>query len=493
MMTATLLPNEEPYRLLEESPLVHPDELRTAFALAMSHMYKNEVPLYGDLVRIVQSGNHKVITNSTPDSLDRLTLERHGAIRLGKPEELHTVRRIFALLGMHAVGYYDLSVAGLPMHATCFRPIDTASLAVNPFRVFTTLLRPELIRSPAAHDLALQLLARRNIFSQELLRILDVANAQAGRFRVHQAEIFIREALRTFSWAPVAVATQTEYQLLRAEHPILADIASFRTAHINHLTPRTLDIDAAQAAMAAEGMPVKDRIEGPPKRKWPILLRQTSFLALEEKIQFKVRDSDSDSDEAEDTHNAGLVDGSHKARFGEIEERGAAVTPAGRALYDQLLERSMHTAGDQKEAVEKALASTFRAYPDTWEELRKQELVYVKYSFTGKLPSSSKYDVVNPSIVESLIEDGVLETSPITYEDFLPFSAAGIFQSNLNQKPNSLQIRDELKQQADVEGFEHALGCPVIDPDVLYARAQKQILESSLLKLKSLLLLNNGH
>jgi uncharacterized glyoxalase superfamily metalloenzyme YdcJ len=495
MMTETIFPNKEPYRLLAESPLVHPDELRTAFALAMSHMYKNEVPLYGDLVRIVQSGNHKSIPNSSsnaPDSLDRLTLERHGAIRLGKPEELHTIRRIFALLGMHAVGYYDLSVAGLPMHATCFRPIDTASLAANPFRVFTTLLRPELIRSPAAHDLALQLLGRRNIFSQELLRMLDVANAQAGQFRVYQAEIFIREALRTFSWAPVAEATKTEYQLLRAEHPILADIASFRTAHINHLTPRTLDIDAAQDAMTAEGMPVKDRIEGPPRRKWPILLRQTSFLALEEKIQFKIRDSDSDTDEA-DTHNVGLVDGSHKARFGEIEERGAAVSPAGRALYDQLLESSMHMAGDQREAVDEALVSTFRAYPDTWEELRKQELVYVKYSFTGKLPSSNRYDVVSPSTIESLIEDGVLETSPITYEDFLPFSAAGIFQSNLNQKPTSLKVRDALQQkhQADVEGFEHALGCSVIDPDVLYARAQQQSLESSLLKLKSLLILNN--
>ncbi|OKL56431.1 hypothetical protein UA08_08181 [Talaromyces atroroseus] len=487
-MLSTLLPDKEltgSSRLLEESPLVHPDELRTAFALAMSHMYKNEVPLYGDLVRIVQSGNHRFVTNamgSSNDSLDRLTLERHGAIRLGKPVELHTVRRIFALLGMHAVGYYDLSVAGLPMHATCFRPVDTASLAANPFRVFTTLLRPELIRSPEAHDLALRLLKRRNIFSQELLHMLNVGEAVGGWFRVDQAEIFIREALRTFSWAPVAEATQTEYQLLQAEHPILADIASFRTAHINHLTPRTLDIDAAQAAMAAEGMPVKDRIEGPPRRKWPILLRQTSFLALEEKIRFKTRDSNSDQS-FPDASNVELVDGSHKARFGEIEERGAAVTPAGRALYDQLLESSMHAVGEQRtspDAVEAALVDTFRAYPDTWDELREQELVYVKYSFSGKLPSTAQLPSESGSSVMSLIEQGVFETSPITYEDFLPFSAAGIFQSNLNRKPQSLQGGG----QSDVEGLEHALGCSVIDPDALYAQAQKQSLESSLLQLK---------
>jgi uncharacterized glyoxalase superfamily metalloenzyme YdcJ len=511
MIVSTQFSGKEPRRF-EQSPLVHPDELRTAFALAMSHMYKNEVPLYGDLVRIVQSGNHKGLTTSTssssqPDSLDRLTLERHGAIRLGKPEELHTVRRIFALLGMQAVGYYDLSMAGLPMHATCFRPVDTASLAANPFRVFTTLLRPELIRCPAARELGLQLLERRNIFSQELLHMLNVAEAAqqpistsaSGQLRVDQAEIFIREALRTFSWAPVAEATESEYQLLLAEHPILADIASFRTAHINHLTPRTLDIDAAQVAMVAEGMPVKDRIEGPPKRKWPILLRQTSFLALEEKIQFKMRDSDSEeSSSMDDTGNVGLVDGSHKARFGEIEERGAAVTPAGRSLYDQLLERTMHATGDQRaspEAVEVALVDTFRSFPDTWDELRKQELIYVRYSFTGKLPSPATFPSESDSsvVIESLIEDGVLETSPITYEDFLPFSAAGIFQSNLNQKSKLLQVGaggDALQQpvqKADVEGLEHALGCSIIDPDALYARAQKQSLESSFFKLKTLL------
>jgi uncharacterized glyoxalase superfamily metalloenzyme YdcJ len=480
------------------SDRVHPDELRTSFALAMSNMYKNEVPLYDNLVRIVQAENNNILTRNSntkpPDSRERLTLERHGAIRLGKAEELYTVRRIFALLGMQPVGYYDLSVAGLPMHATCFRSIDTESLAMNPFRVFTTLLRPELIRSPAAHDLALQLLKRRNIFSQELLRMLDVSEAASGQLRVDQAEIFIREALRTFSWAPMAEASQTEYQLLQAENPILADIASFRTAHINHLTPRALDIDAARAAMASQGMPVKDRIEGPPKRKWPILLRQTSFLALEEKIQFKLRDTPPPLGE-ENANNVGnSVDGSHKARFGEIEERGAAVTPAGRALYDKLLESSMHAAGCQRTSPE-AVDDAFRVYPDTWDELRKQELVYVNYSLTGKLPSSALLtselgkSVISPSIIESLIEDGYLETSPITYEDFLPFSAAGIFQSNLNQNPKSLQVgeRDD-RSQADMEGLEHALGCSVIDPDVLYARAQKESLESSLLKLKSLLI-----
>ncbi|KAI1499073.1 DUF1338-domain-containing protein [Biscogniauxia marginata] len=460
-------------------PLVHPDELRTMFALAMSQMYKGEVPLYGDLVRIVQDVNEEFLkqySDQLPSSTgwERLALERHGAIRLGKVSELRTVRRIFALLGMHPVGYYDLSVAGLPMHATCFRPIDRDSLDRNPFRIFTTLLRPELIRSNEARDSALNLLSRRMIFSDELMRMISNAEKQGSRLSPDQAETFIQEALRTFSWAPVAASTYTEYQHLKSEHPILADIACFRTAHINHLTPRTLNIESAQRVMSEEGMAVKDRIEGPPFRECPILLRQTSFLALEEKIQFSNGDNEDDN----------RVIGSHRARFGEIEQRGAAVTPAGRLLYDQLLgEATTAASGLGPEAFDRALEKAFRKYPDNWSQLRRQGLVYCEYRCTKKsLPTTVIGHPTNdPTVVERLIDEGILETVPITYEDFLPFSAAGIFQSNLSGKSQP----EIIKPTPDIGSMEEALECPIIDPDALYAAHQKRSLDSSLSKLAS--------
>ena len=132
------------------------DDLRTRFAAAISAMYRAEVPLYGDLIDIVRGINTKVkkdITNATQPhvnsgiytSIERLTQERHGAIRLGTPYELRTIKRIFEVMGMYPIGYYDLSVARLPMHATCFCPLTVSSFERNPFRVFTTLLRPELL------------------------------------------------------------------------------------------------------------------------------------------------------------------------------------------------------------------------------------------------------------------------------------------------------------------------------------------------------------
>ncbi|KAK2027525.1 DUF1338-domain-containing protein [Colletotrichum zoysiae] len=467
------------------NPCVDADTLRTTFALAMSAMYKSEVPLYGDLIQIVQKINQEAFVkkeNGFDDpvtmeaSAERLTLERHGAIRLGTPRELHTVRRIFAVLGMHPVGYYDLSVAGLPMHATCFRPISTESLQSNPFRVFTTLLRPELLTSGTAREVSLKLLEKRNIFSDALMEVLVAAeNCPDGRLTPEQGEQFVSEALKTFSWQSLAAATYEQYNLLCSEHPVLADIACFGSSHINHLTPRALDITAAQQAMVAASMAVKSRIEGPPARKCPILLRQTSFLALEERIRFT-------GAEEQD-----FVDSFHKARFGEIEERGAAVTPAGRQLYDQLLNEAMETAhktgkSHDPAAVDQILEQVFQKYPDDWEELRRRGLIYSEYRCAhdamAKMNKLSDLNTMAPSaFLDRLVSEGVLKVSPITYEDFLPFSAAGIFQSNLQQNgTGKLAIATKMSVKSDMKAYENALQTDILDSNELYEQMQRKSL-----------------
>ena len=77
--------------------------------------------------------------------LTRLSEERHGAIRLGTAAELKTMGRLFAVMGMYPVNYYDLTVADIPVHSTAFRPLDDDALKQNPFRVFTSLLRTDLM------------------------------------------------------------------------------------------------------------------------------------------------------------------------------------------------------------------------------------------------------------------------------------------------------------------------------------------------------------
>lgn len=72
-------------------------------------------------------------------------------IRLETAQELAMTRRLFSIFGMQPVGYYDLTVAGLSVHTSGFRPVAERSLHYNPFRVFTSLLRldPSKTRPPS--------------------------------------------------------------------------------------------------------------------------------------------------------------------------------------------------------------------------------------------------------------------------------------------------------------------------------------------------------
>ena len=261
------------------------------------------------------------------------------------------------------------------------------------------------------------------------------------------------EVVETFRWHPEACVDDKTFDALIGAHRLIADVVSFKGPHINHLTPRTLDIDAAQAEMVAQGLPAKAIVEGPPRRSCPILLRQTAFKALNEAIRFPVAD--------------GWHEGQHTARFGEIEQRGVALTPKGRALYDRLLAEvrsQILPAADGSNATEYVakLEAVFEAFPDRWRDLHDQRLAYFKY---GVGEGGAAGD--DP---QSLLDAGALTLSPIIYEDFLPVSAAGIFQSNLGD-----EARGDAQAASSRAEFETALGKPVSDEFALYESMQAPI------------------
>lgn len=451
---------------------VSPDRIRSLFTEAMSQMYRAEVPQYGTLIELVAAVNAGCLERD-PDlrarlaragELERIDVERHGAIRLGTADELFTIRRLFAVMGMQPVGYYDLSVAGVPVHSTSFRPIDEAALNVNPFRVFTSLLRLELIEDEGLRREAEAILAKRRIYTPCAIALIE-RYEQNGGLTEAEARDFVAEALETFRWHGEATVSANTYRRLHDAHRLIADVVSFKGPHINHLTPRTLDIDAVQARMPERGITPKAVIEGPPRRHCDILLRQTSFKALEETIAF------SDDDDA--------IQGTHTARFGEIEQRGVALTAKGRALYDQLLasvrgEVQVGAGGAKAGAYDHELAARFKALPDSWDELRNEDLAFFRYSATPAGIAAAAGSRL-PGDPEALIAKGYLAFTPIVYEDFLPVSAAGIFQSNLGTDQ-----QQNYATRSNRDAFEAALGAAVQDELALYAERQAASLDSAL-------------
>lgn len=441
----------------------------------MSDMYRAEVPSYGDLVQIVQQVDSSVLAGKGKDSDDlppRHQLERHGAIRLGTDQELRGVQRLFAVLGMYPVGYYDLRIAGLPLHATAFRPVTEDSLSRNPFRVFTSVLRKDLVPAET-RKLAESILEKRSLLSERLLDL--IARAERGEPMTSQnAEDLIIEALKIFKWHSRSIVVLDDYLRLKNDHPMIADIVCFPSAHINHLTPRTLDIELVQKKMAEQGLPAKERIEGPPARNCPILLRQTSFKALEEKVMFL-------------STNGTFLQGTHTARFGEVEQRGAALTRKGRDLYDHILQMAtrngtnpVHTG----KSFDSIFKETFSKFPDSWVELQAEGLVYFRYQVTSegmKFASALDSTIHQRQVtLTQLLSQGLIKYVPITYEDFLPLSAAGIFQSNLGKEP--IRPLTELNEDG-LKELEEVLGRRILDPFELYDQLQRDSLRECQQKL----------
>lgn len=399
-------------------------QLRAQFAAALSRMYGAEVPAYTTLVEVAAAVNRDYAAQA-PDaerlgSLDRVTAERHGAIRVGSPRELADVADLFAAFGMYPVGFYDLRDAAspVPVVSTAFRPIDSIELAHNPFRVFTSMLATADTRFfPAELRRRIErFVEARQLFDPALIAEARRIAADGGADR-ERGERFVAAAASAFALTRVPIDRRW-YTELSAVSAVAADIAGVTSTHINHLTPRVLDIDELYRRMTARGITMIDAIQGPPRSAGPpVLLRQTSFRALAEPRRFREPDGT-------------VSEGTLRVRFGEVEARGVALTPAGRARYDAAMAApDPATVWDQY-------------FPSSDAELAAQGLAY----YRGNDPAE-----------------------PVVYEDFLPASAAGIFRSNLDVEARAGGAGDAADYS--MRWLSERIGHHVHDPYELYEKA----------------------
>jgi uncharacterized glyoxalase superfamily metalloenzyme YdcJ len=165
--------------------------------------------------------------------------------------------------------------------------------------------------------------------------------------------------------------------------------------------------------------------------------------------------------------------GALRVRFGEVEARGIALTRAGRAVYDRLL-----TLVDQQEAVHPGPARTEIAralwaehIPGSEQELAAQGLAYFTYRAASDRPRDGSPPPVGTG---ELLEQGWVRAEPIVYEDFLPRSAAGIFQSNLSGE--GFRSNDHEGAAYDSAWLSGAVDREVLDPFALYAQQQNRSL-----------------
>jgi uncharacterized glyoxalase superfamily metalloenzyme YdcJ len=110
------------------------------------------------------------------------------------------------------------------------------------------------------------------------------------------------------------------------------------------------------------------------------------------------------------------------------------------------------------------LRQTFSVFPDDLEMLRREGLAYFHYHVV-KTPATA----IKNGDLDAMTQAGILHVEPITYEDFLPISAAGIFRSNLSSTSTNNKSAN-----SDQDAFEQGLECAVQSEFQVYEAMQKE-------------------
>jgi uncharacterized glyoxalase superfamily metalloenzyme YdcJ len=514
-------------------------EMQNRLFAELSGLFAREVPMYDRSLLVNRACNRAVCDlvgrlhrgfEVDDAQLDRTSGERHGAIRIGRPDEYRWIGRFFGCFAMEPHNFYDMTAVGSksqPIIATAFRS------TVRPeHRVFTSLLMTDYF-DPQTRARIEGLLAGREVFSARARELVERCERQGGLSR-EDFDALIGEATgRIFRWTGRARDHALYEHLCRTGFKIAADIACFESHHLNHLTPNTFCMDLFTAAMKrclgeldeqafrARATVALGRLVKAADRDWlrlhfkhlshaeidsyqPGAAGAPEAAAVVEALAAVLRGEaydltrlkhagykDFTEGPSEDTPillrqdaykaltepvrftetDGSVVDTVHTARFGEIEERGYATTAKGRALYDRCLAEADAMRERDPKLPTRDFAAYEAAYAKPFAPFPKSlgallEAGLVFGRFAPTPAGLAAKGTLRTPDILGLVRQGHAQVEGLRYEDFLPVSAAGIFASNLNQY--GTQSTAAVKPTYSQTQLEAILGRPIIDSTAAY-------------------------
>jgi len=532
----------------DRSTLASPRAMQDRLFSELSRAFALEVPLYGRSLGVNLACNLAVSEllgqayqgfSMTPADIERASGERHGAIRIGTPEEYRWIARWFAAFGMEPHNFYDMSRVGAksqPVVATAYRSREKPE-----HRVFSSMLLTEYFDDDTRKRIE-SVLSQRRVFTDKAKQLIEKSERESG-LTWDDADALVQEGIRhIFKWTGTARDHALYTHLCNAGFKIAADIACFEAHHLNHLTPNTFCIDLYSAAMekCLGEIPepeFRDRATRAMKQLLEVadrdyMLLHFKHLSASDIARYELRPAPANAvptavDKLVKTLNApeyalhtldhsgfkdytegpdagtlvflrqdaykalnepvrfreadgSAIDATHTARFGEIEQRFYAATPKGRALYNRCNEAAEDARGKSLPDPAKDHAGFQAAYALFFKDFPKslRELLRAGLVF-GEYSATPKGIAAKGNLptadLHELVRQGYINVEGIRYEDFLPVSAAGIFASNLNQY--GTKATNPNRPVFQQERLEDIIGRKIVDADAEYARRERESIE----------------
>lgn len=463
------------------------------------------------------------------EQLDKTSGERHGAIRIGTAEEYRWVAGFFAAFAMEPHNFYDMTSLGAksqPIIATAFRSrlnpehrVFTSLLMIDCFDSDTRqrvqkLLSKRQVFSDRAKELVLKNEEQGGLDHAEAEELVREGTTRIFKWtgKAHDYKLYKELSDAGYKIAADIACFESHHLNHLTPNTFCMDLytsamkfclgeldavafqerafdalqwlrrvgdGDYMKLHFRHLSGENIEAfvrtEVSDAELKAFGEKLTQRLSEPelelrklnhsgfkdftegPDRDTPILLRQDSYKALTEPVTFHEADGST-------------TETVHTARFGEIEQRFYATTPKGRKLYDECLasadaarEKNPGLAKRDYKAYHQAYASGFAPFPKTLPELLEAKLVFARYVVTPK--GAQNAGSISTTDVAGLVNQGYVRYEGLRYEDFLPFSAAGIFASNLGQYGTKTHGE---KTSYTQQTLEEIMGRKIVDPTVTY-------------------------
>lgn len=532
----------------DRSTLASPRAMQDRLFSELSRAFALEVPLYGRSLAVNLACNLAVSEllgqayqgfSMTPADIERASGERHGAIRIGTPDEYRWIARWFAAFGMEPHNFYDMSRVGAksqPVVATAYRSQEKPE-----HRVFSSMLLTEYFDDDTRKRIE-SVLSQRRVFTDKAKQLIEKSEREGG-LTWDDADALVQEGIRhIFKWTGTARDHALYTHLCNAGFKIAADIACFEAHHLNHLTPNTFCIDLYSAAMEKclgeiSEADFRERATRAMKQLLEVadrdyMLLHFKHLSAREIATFEYRPAPASAVPAavdklvktlsgaeyalhtldhsgfkdytegpdagtlvflrQDAYkalnepvrfreaNGSTIDATHTARFGEIEQRFYAATPKGRALYNQCNEAAEDARGKSLPDPAKDHAGFQAAYAQYFKLFPKslRELLRAGLVF-GEYSATPKGIAAKGNLptadLHELVRQGFVDVEGIRYEDFLPVSAAGIFASNLNQY--GTKATNPNRPVFQQERLEGIIGRKIVDADAEYARRERESIQ----------------
>lgn len=431
---------------------VKPSWIRSEIVQKILAMFEKSMPIYEQMIAVARDINNK----AGESEAKRLGKIMHAAIRCASDEELRTISDLFALMGDYPVNYYDLREK-VSVESTAYRPITVEEIEQNGFRIFCSRLSLDCI--PAEHRPYVEsIIARRSIFSDELLALIKTGKEQGG-LNQEQAERFIAACVKLFTRPEEALISRAEYKKLNEINKVACQVLVSNSLAFNHLTPSVASVPAAHKEMLARGIKTIPVWQGPVGKDF--ILRQTSCLAPP--VTLKFPNGDGTFEEAQ-----------YQETFVEFEERLQALTPKGRELFEGLFDQGKQNlklkesdpgyAEHYYDVMREALAS----FPSDMRELWDQDLAYFRFEIVAAPPAKLP-DRDSDTLIDELLAAGTIRLVPQQYEDFFGPAATNIFNSNIGlEDVSNVGVAKPDSQKT----FEIALGREVVNMYDYYSEIQ---------------------